>query len=236
MKPIDRAFTALNLKMYNNTNLLDKLAPLELKLSEEVQKYENYGVLRMNIRRPYEHFKLPEELHWTFPLIKMADDHQKSMGVSHGFAYLTVRHGTKQPKTNDDWHVDGFSMRISHIPEQNYLWTDVYPTEYTICPIWFPDEFDPLKHNIHTYLQQNVYNGNIFTMEPKTVYCLDPYIIHKRPIVPEGTRRTFIRVSFTPIEIMDDHNTINPCYPSWMQRYDRYGVMEFRDKLISYPG
>lgn len=59
----------------------------------------------------------------------------------------------------------------------------------------------------------------------------DPYIIHKRPTVPEGKVRTFVRVSHVPIEIPDVNNTQNPLMP---KNYDRDGVKEFRDSLVDY--
>lgn len=61
---------------------------------------------------------------------------------------------------------------------------------------------------------------------------MDLYVIHRRPKLNSSKiERCFIRLSFTPIEIKDINNTLNPLIP---QSYKTYGVVEFRDKLEYY--
>lgn len=161
-----------------------------------------------------------------------------SIGVKHPFCYLTIRKGPVTSVTDDEWHVDGFSQTVTHLPEQNYIWVDDTPTEYLNgFPIKIPNDFNPNRHNIHKFFQKeiNEYNGAlpIQYIEPKTLYCMDPYIIHRRPTISNNSLdRTFVRLSFTPIEIEDVNNTPNPLIPT---NYTRDGVKVMRDKLKNYP-
>lgn len=94
-----------------------------------------------------------------------------------------------------------------------------------------PADFDPFRHNIHNYFQDVAKEENIRTLKERTLYGIDPYVIHRRPSVPVGTMRTFLRVSFVPIEIEDYTCTDNPLMP----RQKPYGRVDFRTTLVRYP-
>lgn len=224
---------ALNLKAFNFYNSPLELGELELDTPKERQY-----ILRMIIKKYYSGWKIPKELQWCMPLIKKADSYQKVMGINHAFCYLTVRSGIVDSVTDDEWHTDGFSTKITHLPEQNYIWSDTNPTEYIMKPIQFPKDFDPLVHNVHKYIQNKILDekpidkvmSQVRTCKEKHVYCLDPYVIHRRSPETKGIQRTFVRVSFVPIEILDKNNTINPELPDTS---DRDGV-EIRNQLVEY--
>lgn len=223
----DRAFQALNLEQYSNDNTVDKIGDeLELEIPKERQYY-----LRILIKRMFGVYQIPEELEWCRPFVEICAEAQRNAGINQPFVYLTVRSGKVDSTTDDEWHVDGFSQSITHLPEQNYLWTDNNPTEYVEQAIDFPSDFDSMRHNIHTFLQNRVDNSKIKTMKEKCIYGMDPYIIHRRPPLTSGTNRCFLRLSFTPIEIEDVNNTYNPLIPT---NYKRDGVKEFRDNLEDY--
>jgi len=61
---------------------------------------------------------------------------------------------------------------------------------------------------------------------------MDPYVVHRRPPISNGVVRTFVRISFTPIEIPDVNNTPNPLIPT--QHYITDGVKSFREHLLDY--
>ena len=228
-----RAKIALNLKTFNNDCNLPELVRKSINLnipSEEVY------ILRMLIKKPFEKIKLPVSLGWVYPLIDASVHHQGKMDITQPFIYLTIRSNCRQSRNNDTWHVDGFSTSITHLPEQNYCWANKYPTEFIAKRIKFPKEFNPLKHNIHSYIQKNISSEyekeNLISTSPNSLYCFDPYVIHRRPNnIPEKENRTFIRISFTPIEINDINNSFNPLIPT---NYTRDGVKEFRNKLIDF--
>lgn len=157
------------------------------------------------------------------------DEHQKRHALHNAFVYVTVRHGMVTSETDDLWHVDGFSMRVPHVPEQNYICASAFPTEYLIKRWSIPKDFDPMRHNLHRYFQQRA-EGPVGIGAPNVIYAIDPYCVHRRPQVPAGTRRTFWRVSFVPIEIEDDTCTPNP-----LLQTRKYGREDVRKRLVDYP-
>jgi hypothetical protein len=216
-----RAQKIFNLKQFNNLNY-----PELIKHIKVYCPYDRQYILRMLIKEAYSDFKIPEELKWVEPIIKEAYKYQKEVvKIEHSFCYVTIRHGLVTSVTDDEWHVDGFSTLISHIPEQNYGWANCYPTEYIVQKVKFPKDFNPLIHNAHPFIQNVIEKetkvDQIQTIPSCMLFCFDPYVIHKRPQVPKNIIRTFVRVSFDPIEIKDINNTPNPLIP---KKYTRDGM------------
>lgn len=177
--------------------------------------------------------RIPEELAWTANLVCRAVMHQNHIGSTNRFCYITVRHGHIRSSLDDVWHVDGFSMRTPHVPEQNYIWSSWNATEFGICPVELPEDFDPLVHNIQYFLQEEMdERGLIWQGKERHIYVADPYVIHRRPHSPEQVWRTFVRVSFTAIPIEDRNNYYNPALPDL--HFDRDGLADFRDQLERY--
>lgn len=222
----DRADSILRLGQYAESNDSDWVGPLNLSPPDERQY-----ILRMLIGTAYDGMHIPKEITWAFPLIEMAVEYQNNaVGIRHPFCYITIRHGEVTTLTDDEWHVDGFSMRVNHLPEQNYIWTNTAPTEILHdTPVEFSKDFDPLRHDINKVFQKVAKEprAKISPLETDTLYCIDPYIAHRRPPITKGIQRTFVRLSFTPIEIDDVNNTPNPLLP---RDYTRDGL-EFRNQL-----
>lgn len=171
-------------------------------------------VLRMPIQVPEKKgLYIPPDLQWLESFIKECQYVQDTARIHHAFVYITVRHGPMCTITDDLWHVDGFSMRIPHSPEQDYIWSDCHPTEALMQPQRLPKNFHPLRHNIHHHFQDTADQSDIVTLESGRCYLMDPQVIHRRPQIPKGLWRTFVRVSFVPIPIRDNTNTHNPLLP-----------------------
>lgn len=226
----NRAREALNLDQYSEPNGPEKVSdPIDLDTPENRQY-----ILRMLVREPFGDMQVPDHLGWIQPLLSRAQAHQRSMGIRQPFCHVTVRHGEVTSEKDDEWHVDGFSMNVTHLPEQNYAWVNCHPTQYVEEAINIPDDFNAHKHHIHKFFQDTLATRetNVKTFDEKCLYCFDPYVIHRRPTVPQGTERTFVRISFCPMEIRDVNNTQNPHIP---REYERDGVKEFRENLERYP-
>ncbi len=225
MNIIDRSAKNLDLAAYKDaSNEVWQLSRENLIVPDD--QY----ILRMMIRNPDTNgFVIPKELEWLENTIRNLDKFQQVMFRNHPFVYVTVRSGEVKSVTDDMWHVDGFSMRVPHKPEQNYIWSDCYPTELLNQEFNIPDDFDPLKHNLHTYFQDNADPTKIYSAKEKHICVIDPYIVHRRPSVPVGTKRCFFRVSFVPVEIEDDTCTPNPLLPAKV-----YGRQDVRKLLIPY--
>ena len=203
-----------------------KVGPLELRTPLEPQM-----ILRMLVKSPGSGgFRIPSELGWLGNLILGLNEIQRTLaGKDHPFVYVTVRHGPVISETDDEWHVDGFSMRIPHVPEQNYIWMSHTGTEVLEGPFNLPEDFDGMRHNLHHYFQDHC-KGTVNTLEPRTVHGIDPYVVHRRPVLPPTISRTFIRISFVPIEIEDDTCMINPLIP----RTKPYNREDIRRSLTRY--
>lgn len=205
----------------------EKIAGSPIVSPPESRQY----ILRMMVRTPESNgFQVPDELEWLRATIEFCDAEQRRLGISNLYVYITVRNGLVESTTDDLWHVDGFSMRVPHIPEQNYIFASSHGTEVLEQGISIPEGFDPMVHNIHLYFQDVADSTKVVVLDDSTLYRIDPYVIHKRPRVPEGVFRTFFRISFIPIEIEDDTCTINPMIP----RLRPYGRGDVRNILRRY--
>lgn len=225
MSIIERAKRNVSVSEFENN-----VEPYELSRITISCPYDEQYILRMCISDNGKNFVIPDELRWITPILVEALNHQlNAIDGDKQYCYITVRHGVVKSVTDDEWHVDGFSTRIAHVPEQNYIWTNSIPTEYTNVSVKFPDDFDPLKHNVNHFLEHNI-ASEVKRCKENVVYCIDPYILHRRPKVSTGRIRTFIRVSFVPIMINDVNNTQNP---KLIQQYTQDGV-QFRNKLEKY--
>lgn len=192
-----------------------KNGPVEVSQIKLSPPTERQYILRMLIDDPKGGLAIPPELKWIFPLYGQAYLFQSFMfGPVHPFAYVTIRHGEVTTKTDDVWHTDGFSVKKPHGPEHDYIWCSDSPTEFLPQAFTFPADFDPMKHNVHQYFQDHADESLKVTGKPDTIYLTDPYVVHRRAPDNVGTFRTFVRVSFVPIEIEDNKNTPNPLKPT----------------------
>lgn len=170
---------------------------------------EDVRILRMQI----DPSNLPSVVKWARPIVAAALHYQLCIvGVKHPFCYITIRHGEHFSETDDEWHVDGFSTQISHLPEQNYVWSNVDCTEFPASfRVRVPYTFNPNVHNLQTLIQRQIRkDAPVVSGVPCVIYCMDPYVVHRKPRLPVFHRRSFVRVSFTPIIINDKNNTPNP--------------------------
>ncbi|MCA9349152.1 hypothetical protein KC878_03355 [Candidatus Saccharibacteria bacterium] len=224
-----RAKHLLGTNFFEEPNSAEYVAPMVLS-----PPVEDQYVLRCPLVVLGQPYSLPNEMNWCADFIQACMNYQlKVIGVNQPYMYLTIRHGKVISETDDEWHVDGFSMKVPHIPEQNYIWTSANPTEITSFGLHIPDDFDPLHHNLQLLIQDSLpTNAKIATLEPQTIYAMDPYVFHRRPTVETGQTRTFLRLSFTPIPIDDVNNHTNPAFGKITTSYD--GVKDFRDKLSRY--
>lgn len=205
--------------------------PIEINQNVEYNvPVERQYILRMMVRAPgFSTMIIPEELNWLKPTIYKLDEIQKENGLNNPFIYVTVRHGLTTTETDDLWHVDGFSKRIPHLPEQNYIWSDMFPTEYLNQKFPIPSDFDALKHNIHYFFQDRANLKNLKTCKEKSIYLFDPYFVHRRQSIAQNQKRTFWRISFLPIEIQDNNATKNPLLPK-----KTYNQVDIRNFLTRY--
>lgn len=222
----DRSYRNLNLKEYSAYLPPIDFGPIRLKCP-----YDRQYILRMMVKGlDGLVFHIPRELKWLEDTIHHCHENQIANDVFHQFVYVTVRHGLVTSVTDDDWHVDGFAMRYAHPPEQNYIYSNCHSTEILQQKFKFPDDFDPMIHHIHQYFKDHADDSKKIQLPPNRFFIIDPYIVHRRPKNLDGAR-TFVRISFVPIEIEDDTCQINPLMPA-----RRYGREDMRKTLLRYQG
>jgi len=231
MKFVERSKKALSLDQFNTPKEPDHVFDFNTASCPHDRQY----ILRMMIREPHGVLLLPESLEWIRPMVEQADEVQRKAGIRHGFLYATVRHGICTSETDDEWHTDGYSEIISHIPEQNYIVTSNHCTEYISMPIDFPEDFDAIKHDMVGYINIAVekQKPEVKTAKANAVYVFDPYVIHRKPAAANGKMRTFVRLSYLPIEIYDDKCEPNPLKQNRV--YNRI-ARATRDTLTPYSG
>lgn len=224
----ERATRPVSLSEFANECLPLKISALDMR----VPAHDQYVLRMLIVRAGQRLLMLPSECAWVQPLVDLAlAALPPNVNWLSTYGYLTIRNGIVRSVTDDQWHVDGFSTRVSHLPELNFVWTDCHPTEYVTGPVEFPNDFDPQKHNVNPYLARRLSTRSIRSLEARTVYAMDPYILHRRPTVSEGIRRCFVRLTFAHVEIDDINNTFNSLLPT---DYHRDGVRDVRDLLLDY--
>lgn len=225
----DRFIRPVNLDQFSEVNkplCVGSVAPLQ---------FPEQNILRMLVRSPYSKtMQLTQDTLWLSDLIRQAQEFQKNaIGITHPYTYLTVRTAPPTSEAAYDWHVDGFSMRYTHLPEANYVAVfGEHGTEYAAQAFPFPKDFDPLMHNVHRFFQKRIDMSCVKTLTPDVLYFMDPYVVHRRTPKTSQQRRCFVRISFTPIEIPDVNNTVNPLISTVHYNYD--GIKEFRNNLKDY--
>lgn len=194
-----------------------------------VKPPDDQYILRMLVKSPETNgFVIPDELEWLRSTI-LGTEVIQNVIRPRPYVYVTVRCGEVRAKTDNEWHVDGFSMRVTHQPETNYIWSDCYPTEVLDQKFVIPGDFDPMKHNLHNYFQKHAKEENVRVLRAQNIAIIDPYIVHRRPKVPAGTMRKFFRISHLPIEIEDDTCMQNPLLPKKV-----FNRTDIRKQLVPY--
>lgn len=220
------------IKELSDWNTLD--APVKVPELVPFEAPSDQMILRMLVRTKYGRFEVPQELAYLEPVIyNLAAVDASWTGIRDSWCYVTVRSGIPFP-TTDEWHFDGGSLRTELIPERNYVWCDRFPLQYKMGNVNFPEDFDPLKHNMFTFAAKEVEDSPILNVDAEKWYLLSPFCLHRRDPASNGFQRTFIRVSFIDIEVRDVKCTQNPLLPT--EAYERNPVKSFRDSLVDYPG
>lgn len=211
---LKRSKENLNLKFFEESVELEDLNLGFIDIDNTKLKQES---LRMPLLVKEGRIELPKSM--NLEALQDFCDHcigiQREKSVVHHFWYLTVRIGMENSRS-EAWHADGFSLRIPHVPEWNYVWSSKIPTEFWMGSVKFPDDFDAKIFNVHKYIGSQI-DAGITSSElskEKCVYLIDPYVVHRKQIFDQSLvgceDRVFVRLSNVPIEIEDDNHTANP--------------------------
>ena len=192
---------------------------------------EDQMVLRMLVSPKYQNtFFIPKGLEWIEDEIKEIYELDTSItGIHNKWCYVTIRHGINHEPDNS-WHFDGGSLRTELIPERDYVYVNKFGFEFKEGTIVFPKDFDPVKHNMSSAALNNIKDERTVIAKVNTWYLLSPFVFHRASPKGNGEYRTFIRITFTDIEIRDQTCTQNPLL--YTEAYGRDSVKMFRNGLI----
>lgn len=201
---------------FNQEAYMYPAPPVHMGTREIDMPEEDLYLLRFLIKQPGSDFTIPQKIQFLQGIIEECARYQMAHFPDYEdrFVYLTVRSGELKSVNEDQFHVDGF-QGISvprHIPEQNYIWANCYPTLMALQP-YFMEQLDPALHNMHDYFHEKTSMDNVYAGRDRGLYIIDPYHVHARPMIPDGTLRSFFRLCFSPAEIRDDTNTVNEHLP-----------------------
>ncbi len=150
------------------------------------------------------------------------------------FVHVTIRscpYEAMYYKNSQTWHVDGFQgSRVDrHLVEQDILWSNVSPTEFLLQPM-FCANLDPSRFDINAFFEAQHDPRYVVQTHPNAVYLATPYNIHRVQVKPYEGQRVFFRLTFSPVEIEDPTNTVNP-----MLKRSYAARQDVRDFLEPYP-
>lgn len=149
--------------------------------------------------------RLPQRLEFARPLIHAVMDQEIISGTDMEsiYVYVSARRGFAHPGNplnRPGWHADGFGS-----DDRNYVWSDRWPTRYAVGPIH--RAFGGISDDHRISAQQfdaicehpAMYDVEVYSGEPDTLYRLDPAVVHSTPIIPApGGDRSFIKISVSP--------------------------------------
>lgn len=210
------------------------------KLLVDTTELEGLRVLRCPIKAAgSEELIVPAELQRLEPLIRYILELELHVNPKFVDFWCHVSFERTQVQAQASqrvpgWHVDGFQgVRVPrHQIEHSYLWADVAPTEFCIQP-FFITHLDAGRHNIFDELMSQARSDNTYAGLPGHVYLIDPYVVHRSPVVEQAGCRSFFRMTFTETELEDTNNTRNLSLAMPQEYAPRIDV---RDRFYPYDG
>lgn len=199
------------------------------------------NVLRCPIKYPGTPFKVPQKLKFLLPLIRRVAEYEIAFNKGYEDTFIHITFDSSKVKADTyhrypGFHGDGvqgakFSQDRYTVIEHSYIVSTSPPTEFCLQPFFF-QHLNDARHNLFHEMELQARDSNIFTAIPWHLYLIDPYMVHRTPHIYADVYRVFARITVAYTELMNPHNTVNPCFPS--QIYSpRHDIRKF---LSTYPG
>lgn len=225
-------------EIFNIENFLYPCPPLDLGRIH-IEPVAN-RVLRCPIKKSGDSkIYLPLELECCLDLVRFVVETElyinqnfKKFHAHISYEHTEVKANKTQRKSG--WHVDGFQgvRAIPHQIEHSYIWSDRYSTEYCLQP-FFIKHLDSTRHNIFPEIEKQAKENNLVKGIDEHVCMIDPYVVHRSPVIPKTCKRTFVRITFSETELEDPMNTKNLGI-KMKQNYEPR--IDVRDRLFEYDG
>jgi hypothetical protein len=155
---------------------------------------------------------LPGNIECVRPLIERAENYCQKYGRRYHYCYVSARKGwatPDNPLNRPGWHADGFGT-----DDLNFVWWAGPGTRFAHQP--FDNISNDHVESIRQF-QEQVKPENIVTFPDRSLYVIDPSIVHATPqIEPPGCWRQYIKVSMSDERYNLENNSHNYMFTySW---------------------
>ena len=220
-------------KEFNKANFLYPRPPIDMGLLDvdQLTRCET-NVLRMPLKFPHTMYMIPEDLTDLLPLIQRVADYESFINKNHDAAFCHITFDKSEVSPGDyhrfpGFHGDGFQgskLTPKIVSEHSYVVATSPPTEYCLQP-FFLNHLDESKHNMFLEFDKQAKKENIYGSLPNHLYLIDPYMVHRTPMIKQRTKRLFCRITYTFSELEHPKNTMNPMFPRYEYK-DRIDVRQ----------
>jgi hypothetical protein len=208
--------------------------PIDMGLVEHEEYSCDVNVLRMPIKFPGTNYRIPKEVIGLLPVIQRAAEYEAFINPRHAQSFAHVTFDTSEVKAGEfhrfpGFHGDGIQgtkLTPKVVAEHSYIMTTNPPTEFCLQP-FFLKHLDEAKHNFFLEFDRQAKDCNVYGSLSGHLYLIDPYMVHRTPLITHPVRRTFIRVTFSCIELQHPKNTLNPMFRG--QEYEKR--IDIRERL-----
>ena len=160
---------------------------------------------------------LPKELGFLKDFVTYCCNYENTFNEQFNdlFAHITVHcDDVKEGKSQrvPGWHVDGFQgakFPQKHKIEHSYLWSSSSGTEFCVQPFMI-SHIDDSKYMIFDEFTKQAKEENLWKMLDSNIYIIDPYMVHRSPILSKNTTRLLVRLTFEYQKLLDPNDTQNP--------------------------
>lgn len=193
------------------------------------------NVLRMPLKFPGSIYKIPRQLEALEPLIRKCAEYEKFINAYHNECFCHITYDNSILKA-DEYHrfpgfhgdgIQGTKLTPKVNVEHSYVYVTEPPTEYCLQP-FFLKHLDEAKHNYFLEFDRQAKDVNIYSSLPRHLCLIDPYMVHRSPLINEVQSRLFIRITFAFNELQHPKNTINPLFDG--QQYNKR--IDIRENLM----
>lgn len=220
-------------KPFNKSNFMYPRPPIDMGLIDVAPFFKGKNnVLRMPIKFPKTDYKIPSELSFLQPLIERVADYESFINKDHDkvFAHITFDRSNVDAGEHHrfpGFHGDGFQgtkLTPKITVEHSYILTTSPPTEFCLQP-FFLNHLDDAKHNMFLEFDKQANKQNVYGSIPNHLYLIDPYMVHRTPVIERKVERIFVRITYTFSELEHPKNTMNPMFPPY-QYHDRIDIRQ----------
>ena len=185
------------------------LVKTPVKMAAEEMCFVQY----MPIKFPWSFIRIPDNLEWVQPMVDILKEN--GSWSDEDYVYLTAKHLYVTPDNignRPGWHIDGYLS-----DDTNYIWYNRFPTEVANGEF----HLSPDHEMSLVQMEEQVDCTQIVTFPNYSILKLDPFTVHRSPIITEGSMRTFVKISVSKFKYNLKGNAHNYLFDYDWRMYPR---------------